>query len=513
MPKRSLGNNGPNKNDPKKIDPKKIEQLNRAVDAMLSRADGKAPSLEAGVEPLLRIAAELRELPRENFKARLKTELIEGRRKMTTVAEPVASEPVAELVSGAAVRASATPRLAFKDTAKAIEFYKKALGAKEIMRFETGRGIPHADILIGDSTILLSDEWPEGGRLSAETLGYSPVQMSLDVDDVDSFAARAVAGGMKALGPIKDQFYGRREGSFVDPFGYTWNISTVKEEMSVEEMHRRMEKLTRGPEGGQMTPAVDPVRKGFKTVTPYIVTRNADSVIEFVKKTFGAEETERAVMPGGIHSEVRIEDSMLMIGGGVPGVEWKRDAQLGAFHVYVRDCDAAYERAMEAGGKSLQKPTDQPYGERSATVIDPAGNFWYIATFKETGYKSEGAPTVQPYLHPLRAVPLIDFLKRAFGAEELGIYASPDGVIHHATLQIGTSHLEMGEANGPYQPMKSMFYLYVPDADAAYRRALTAGATSLHEPADQFYGDRSAAVKDAFGNIWYVASNVKQIGS
>jgi len=83
--------------------------------------------------------------------------------------------------------------------------------------------------------------------------------------------------------------------------------------------------------------------------------------------------------------------------------------------------------------------------------------------------------------------------------------------MHHATLQIGTSHLEMGEAQGPYQPMKSMFYLYVPDADAAYRRALVAGATSLHEPADQPYGDRSAAVKDVFGNIWYVATHVKDM--
>ena len=426
---------------------------------------------------------------------------------MTTVAERV-DEPVSQ---AAAARASATPRLAFKNTAKAIEFYKQALGAKETMRFEAGGSIPHAEIVIGDSAIMLSDEWPDGGRLSAETLGFSPVQMSLDVDDVDSFAARAIAAGMKALGPIRDQFYGRREGSFVDPFGYTWNISTVKEQMSVEEMHRRMEKLTRGPEGGQMAAAVDPVRKGFRTVTPYIVAQNADSVIEFLKKTFGAEETERAVMPGGVHSEVRIEDSMLMIGGGAPGVEWTRDSQLGAFHVYVRDCDAAYERALAAGGRSLHGPTDQPYGERSSTVIDPAGNFLYIATRLTGDYKWEGAPTVQPYLHPLRARPLIDFLKRAFGAEDLGQYASPDGVVHHATLKIGTSHLEMGEANGPYQPMNSMFYLYVPDADAAYRRALTAGATSLHEPADQFYGDRSAAVKDAFGNIWYVASKVKDV--
>jgi PhnB protein len=248
-------------------------------------------------------------------------------------------------------------------------------------------------------------------------------------------------------------------------------------------------------------------------VTPYIVAQDADSVIDFVKKTFGAEETMRAPMPTGLHCEVRIEDSMLMIGGGVAGVEWKRDSQLGAFHVYVHDCDAAYARAMAAGGKSLLEPTDQPYGERSGTVVDPAGNFWYIATRFGKDYKWEGAPTVQPYLHPLRAVPLIDFLKRAFGAEESGRYASPEGIIHHATLKIGTSHLEMGEANGPYQPMKPMFYLYVPDADAAYRRAITAGATSLHEPTDQPYGDRSAAITDAFGNIWYVASHIKDVTS
>src|ERR1700727_128416 len=169
MPKRSLNaGNG---------DSKKIEQLNKAVDAMFARTDGPAPKVEAGIEPLVRIAAELRNLPSASFKARLKSELLKGRREMTTVAERV-SDPVSE---AAALRASATPRLTFKDTAKAIEFYKRALGAKEIMRFETGGKIPHADILIGDSSILLSDEWPEGGRLSAETLGFSPVQLSLNV--------------------------------------------------------------------------------------------------------------------------------------------------------------------------------------------------------------------------------------------------------------------------------------------------------------------------------------------
>ena len=200
-----------------------------------------------------------------------------------------------------------------------------------------------------------------------------------------------------------------------------------------------------------------------------------------------------------------------MIGGGGAGLSWKGDAVLGAFHVYVRDCDAAYQRGLQAGGTSLDEPADQDYGERSASVIDAAGNHWYIATYKDTGYKWEGAPTVQPYLHPLRAEPVVDFLKRAFGAEELGRYTAPDGVIHHTTLKIGTSHLEMGEAHGKYQPMKSMFYLYVPDVDAVYKRAIAAGAKSIHEPADQPYGDRVGAVTDIFGNQWYIGTHVKDM--
>jgi uncharacterized glyoxalase superfamily protein PhnB len=291
---------------------------------------------------------------------------------------------------------------------------------------------------------------------------------------------------------------------------------TVKEEMSVEEMHRRMERLTKGPEGGEITKdkgkAVSPIPRGYRTVTPYLVAQDANGVIDFVKQTFGGEELFRAVgSAGGYHCEVRVEDSMLMIGGGGPGVAWKGESVLGAFHVYVRDCDAAYERALQAGAKSLQTPADQEYGERSASVVDAAGNHWYIATFKDSGYKSEGAPTIQPYLHPLRAEPVVQFLKRAFGAEELGRYTSPDGVVHHTTLKIGDSHLEMGEAHGAYQPMKPMFYLYVPNVDDVYRTALAAGAKPMNEPADQPYGDRVGAVTDIFGNQWWIATHVKDV--
>ena len=105
---------------------------------------------------------------------------------------------------------------------------------------------------------------------------------------------------------------------------------------------------------------------------------------------------------------------------------------------------------------------------------------------------------------------MISFLRRAFGAEELEKYASPDGVIHHAKIKIGDSMLEMGEAHGPYQPMPSTFYLYVPNVDATYSRALNAGATSTSEPVDQPYGDRSAGVKDVFGNQWYIATQIRE---
>ncbi|MGD0566775.1 MAG: VOC family protein [Candidatus Sulfotelmatobacter sp.] len=502
MPKRSLNPGNPGKNDPRN-DAKKIEQLNKVLDAMLARTDGKLPKVDANLAPLLRVAAELRDLPRESFKERLKSEF-EGRKKMASVAEPVTS-----------IRVSAAPRMAFLDPAKAIEFYKKALGAKETFRFEVGGTIPHAEIMIGDSTIDIAGEWPEGGRFSAETLGNSPISMSIEVPDVDAFADHAVAEGMKLVLAPKDQFYGHRDATLQDPFGYTWAVYTVKEEMSVEEMHRRMQGMTTGPEGGKMPVKdevkVGPVPRGFRMVTPYLVAADGNALIDFVIKAFGAEEKERVVMPTGVHGEVRIGDSMMMIGGGIAGQKFPSTLHPNALHVYVEDADAVFKNALAAGATSIGEPRDQEYGERSATVKDAAGNLWYIATHKGESYVPKGLHNVNAYLHPLRAEPLIGFLKRAFGAEEVAKYASPDGVVHHAQIRIGDSVVEMGEAHGKYEPLPAMFYLYVPDCDALYRRALAAGAKSLHEPKDQPYGDRNAAVTDAFGNIWYVATHVKDV--
>jgi len=263
----------------------------------------------------------------------------------------------------------------------------------------------------------------------------------------------------------------------------------------------------------QTPAAVSPIPKGYHTLTPYLVVQDVPWMIQFMKDVFGAEETFRTVgSAGGYHVELKLGDSMIMLGGGAPELAWRGENQPTALHVYVEDTDAAYERAMQAGVVSTGEPVDQPYGERGAGVQDKFGNHWYIATHKGERYVPEGFFNVTAYLHPQRAEPFIDFLKRAFGAEEVAKYASPEGRILHAQVKLGDSMLEMGEATGPYQPMPAMFYMYVPNVDAVYQQALNAGCTVVWPLADHPYGDRSGGVKDPFGHTWNIATHIKDVG-
>jgi uncharacterized glyoxalase superfamily protein PhnB len=123
----------------------------------------------------------------------------------------------------------------------------------------------------------------------------------------------------------------------------------------------------------------------------------------------------------------------------------------------------------------------------------------------------EGYHTVTPYLTIQGAAKLIDFLKRAFEAQETERITQPDGAIGHAEVRIGDSVVMMTDAGGERKPMPSGIYLYVNDTDAVYKRALQAGATSLMEPADQFYGDRSAGVQDPCGNQWWIATHKEDV--
>ena len=136
---------------------------------------------------------------------------------------------------------SVTPYLCVNDAARAIEFYKQAFGATEVLRFEAPGGkIGHAEIKIGDSQIMLADEFPEMGFRSPQTIGGSPVALYLYVEDVDALADQAVAAGAKLVKPVKDQFYGDRNGQLEDPFGHAWYISTHTEDVSPEELHKRV---------------------------------------------------------------------------------------------------------------------------------------------------------------------------------------------------------------------------------------------------------------------------------
>jgi PhnB protein len=123
----------------------------------------------------------------------------------------------------------------------------------------------------------------------------------------------------------------------------------------------------------------------------------------------------------------------------------------------------------------------------------------------------EGYRTVTPYLVVEGAANVLDFVKQAFGAEEKFRMDTPDGKIGHAEVQIGDSIVMMGDAGAEHPAMPAMIHLYLEDCDATYERALAAGATSEREPTDQFYGDRSAGVRDSTGNLWWIATHVEDV--
>ena len=239
-----------------------------------------------------------------------------------------------------------------------------------------------------------------------------------------------------------------------------------------------------------------------RAVTPYLTVHKPAELIDFVTEAFGAIEHFRATgSAGGMHAEASIGDSIVMIGGAE-----HIEPMPAAIHLYVPDVDQAYERALNAGAKSIMQVSDQPYGERSGGVEDVHGNRWYIATpFVPLETIAKNLHTVTVYFHPIGAQGFIDFVTKAFGGKELMRHAEGDMILH-AKVQIGDSVIELGEARYPTQPLPTAIYLYVDDVDAMYEQALKAGGISMLAPADQPYGDRSAWVKDPFDNVWYLAA-------
>jgi PhnB protein len=142
---------------------------------------------------------------------------------------------------------TATPYLIITNAAHAIEFYKEAFGATELMRLATPDGkLMHAEIKIGNSPIMLCDECPDWNALSPQTIGGTTVSIVLYVDDVDAVVNRAVATGATVLMPVEDQFWGDRMGTVVDPYGHKWSIATHTEDVSPEEIDKRAKALFGG---------------------------------------------------------------------------------------------------------------------------------------------------------------------------------------------------------------------------------------------------------------------------
>jgi PhnB protein len=279
---------------------------------------------------LLVIAEKLRHLPREDFRARLKAEL---REKAMTATE--AKTP------------TLMPYLVAQGAARLVDFMKQTFGAEEMERFTKADGtIMHTAVRIGDSIVELGD--------GNEQFPARPTALHVYVPDADAAYQRALAAGATSLHEPVDQPYGDHEASVEDTAGNKWYIATHLQ-------------------SGSYVPA------GLRAVTPYLHPHGTDRLIEFLKQAFGAEEAEVYRDPADgpiVHAKIRIGDAVIEMSEA----HGPYQPMPTGLHYYVADADAVYQRALDAGGISKSAPADQPYGERNATVNDPAGNSWFIAT-------------------------------------------------------------------------------------------------------------------------------------
>jgi PhnB protein len=318
------------------------EQLDKIVSALLgppgppvSRADA-ARRFDMSFASVFEVIRDLKDLPRPNFKARLKSDL---QRRITMASAAV--KPVREGFH------TVTPYLIIPHAAQWIDFVKQAFGAEEHFRAKRPGAedvIMHAEVKIGDSMIELADANPQ--------FPATPCTLLLRVDDPDAVYARAIEAGATVFDRVADHDYGSRGGTVVDASGNRWHIFNP-------------------------TPG-NAIFEPFGSVTPHLYAEQPVQLIEFLQKAFGGKEVYRAQMPdGGIpHAQVRIGDSIVALAGG----HGPYQAMPSTLHLYVPDTDALYERALAVGATSIQPPADQPYGDRSAGVTDPFGNRWFIAT-------------------------------------------------------------------------------------------------------------------------------------
>lgn len=322
-----------------------IEQLDQALEALWDNPDALAYVPEE-VEPLLRLAADLRDLPRDEFKVKLSEDLIR-RAAMASEAKTATAKPAPFIREGFH---TITPYLAVREAPELIEFVKQAFGAEGAVYGTGSEGGIHAEYKIGDSIVMIGggSSWKGTPKLTA---------LHIYVDDVDAVYQRALdAGAISMMSPI--EAHGERVASVKDLSGNEWYIAR---------------RLT-----GSHTD------EGLRNVNVYLHPQGAAHMIEFLKLSFGADEimSHRATPEGPVlHAKVRIGDSVLEM-GDARGLYQTMSSM---FYLYVDDVEAWHRRAVAGGATSIEEPKDQSYGDRVGAVTDPFGNTWYLATHKEVG--------------------------------------------------------------------------------------------------------------------------------
>ena len=366
------------------------------------------------------------------------------------------------------------PAFFIDNAPKFIDFLVAAFNGIEAVRVpRADQSIMYAEVAVGNSVIEVADANQEYPQRFMATHLYVP--------NADATYAKAVAAGATPVYPPSDDHpSGDRWGEAKDPFGNTWYIATRRGQAP-------------GPER-------------FLTVQPYLHLSDAHKAIPFIEAAFGAQATGVNKSPDGkvLHATIEIYGATLEVD------EAEGDVQPtpSYLHVYVPDTDALYLQAVAAGATSVKEPITAPYGDRAATISDPFGNTWYIATRKGQVPGPEGFLSIQPYLHLRDAHNMIPFIEAAFGGHATGLHKSSGGKVLHATIEIYGATLEIDEAQGDLQPTPSYLHLYVPDTDALYAEAIAAGAKGVKAPYTAPYRDRAATITDPFGNTWFLATYI-----
>src|SRR6266404_2275544 len=329
-----------------------IDQLDQAVQVMLARPDsrlaGAREDFDPSVAALLGIARDLRDLPREDFKVRLRTNLERSSQMENAAKQAISSDESKQAETMPGGYHTIAPYIIVPRAGEFIEFLTNAFSGTE--RFRVGRDprselIMHAEVQIGKSVIELADAY--------EPIPAAPMAIHLYVDDAHASFKRAIEAGATSIYKVGEHVSGDTQGAVRDPFGNLWYIA-MKGDWT--------------PAPGELVPSVQ----------PYLHLRGSEKMIPFLENAFGAVVTGGVpTSPEGhvLHATIRIGDNTLEI----DEAHAEFQPMPCHLHLHVDDADTMYARAIRAGASSIDAPSDKPYG-RSGGVRDPFGNSWYVTS-------------------------------------------------------------------------------------------------------------------------------------